>query len=385
MKRPRLKLRFFGAIKHVPTYARRSLDRDMHSSNPLKGETMIGFLRVAARGVSALAIAGALFLRTQAPAVADSSELDVLNKIPHVVLDHLASDATPDAQGAMQLNVGGWHSVVYQRVAIPLIWIGAVESSAAKVDDGWRAVDLAFAHQKADGSFETADGTPTRPTDMSFWLGAVSHAMLVLQESSLGDRYKSKVAALKPKIAKATAWLEQPANRAALLHGDYRDDKFFASNRLLIDACAFLTSSRLTGDPAPLVYARQFLAQAVDRETPDGVFPENGGFDSSYQTVSLLNGTYYALRDPSAPGLRDALSKALAYEVGAVDLATGTLDVSRNTRTAGQEKIFGHVKKPDYRSVILGLYYAGAYLDNSAATNAAERVFSNTYHIEATS
>jgi hypothetical protein len=342
---------------------------------------MVAWTQVAARALSAIAACVILSWSAELPAAAETNEIDVLNKIPHTVLDKLAFDAKPDPTGAMQLNVGAWHSVAYQRIAIPLVWIGAVEGDASKIDDGWRAIDLAFAHQLADGSFETADGKPTAPTDMSFWTAALCHALLVVQDSSLGTRYAARIAALKPKIAKEIAWLEAPTNRANLLRGDYRDPSFFASNRLLIDATAYLTASRLLGDAASLAIARQFLNEAVSRQSADGTFPENGGFDSSYQCVSLLYGTYYALRDSSAPGIQNALSKGLQLEVTAIDPNTGTLDISRNTRTAGQEKVQGHVKKPDYRSVILGLYYSAAYLNDAAALDAAGRVFEKTFHV----
>jgi hypothetical protein len=118
-----------------------------------------------------------------------------------------------------------------------------------------------------------------------------------------------------------------------LLHGDFYNGAFFASNRLFVDATAFLTASQLLDDPKPLVYARQFLAQALSRETAAGVFPEEGGYDSSYQAASLLHATYFLLRDPSAPGLRAGIAKALRREVRSVD-STGTLIVLGNTLTA---------------------------------------------------
>jgi hypothetical protein len=341
---------------------------------------MIGSIG-GARLLAAFTLSCALLMHARGPADAATSELDVLNDIPRGVLDRMEFDAKPDPQGAMQLNVGGWRAVVYQRVAIPLVWTGAVEGDASKIDDGWRAIDLAFAHQLADGSFETVDGKPMPPSEMSFWLEAVCHALLVVQDSSLATRYAPRIAALKPKIANAVAWLERPSVRKNLLHGDFYNGAFFASNRLFVDATAFLTASQLLDDPKPLVYARQFLAQALSRETAAGVFPEEGGYDSSYQAASLLHATYLLLRDPSAPGLRAGIAKALRREVRSVD-STGTLIVLGNTLTAGRESASGKVKTPDLRSVILGLYYSGVYLHDAAATQAGGRVFKNTFHID---
>ena len=335
----------------------------------------IGGVRVLA----ALTLTCALLMHGRVPADAATSELDVLNGIPRGVLDRMEFDAEPDPHGAMQLNVGGWRAVVYQRIAIPLVWTGAVEGNSSKIDDGWRAIDLAFAHQLEDGSFETVDGKPMPPSEMSFWLEAVCHALLVVQDSSLAARYAPKIAALKPKIGNAVAWLERPAVRKNLLLGDFYNGAFFSSNRLFVDATAFLTASQLLGDPKPRIYARQFLAQVLARETPAGVFPEEGGYDSSYQGVSLLHATYFLLRDPSAPGLRIGIAKALRREVRSVD-ATGDLIVGGNTLTAGRESPNG-AKTPDLRSVILGLYYSGVYLHDVAGTQAGGRAFKKTFHI----
>jgi hypothetical protein len=332
------------------------------------------------RGLAAFVLCCILVTQDQLNACAATREIEILNKIPDRVLDNLAIDVKPDAKGAVQLNVGGWRAVVFQRIAIPLVWTGAVEGDSSKVDDGWRAIDLAFAHQLDNGSFETADGKSMPPTDMSLWLEALCHALLIVQDSALGTHYARRITALKPKIELATAWLELPSTRKALLRGDFYNDNFFASNRLFVDATAFMTASRLLNDPAPLVYARQFLAQAVTRQTSDGVLPEYGGFDSSYQAVSLVHATYYLLQDPSALGLRAAIKHGMRREIRAVD-STGALDVSINTRTAGQKQVFGQVKTPDLRSIILGLYYSGAYFDDAAAIQAGGRVFQKTFHI----
>ena len=329
---------------------------------------MIGSANVL-RVAGAAALSFALLARVASPAYASATEIQVLQKIPRVVLEHLEFDAKPDPKGAMQLNVGGWHAVVYQRIAVPLLLTGAVEGDASKIDDGWRAIDYAFAHQLSDGSFRTIDGKPTPPSEMSFWIEAVCHALLVVQESPLGNRYAARIAATKPKIAKALAWLERPANRKTLLLGDYYNASFFASGRLFIDAGAFMTASRLLGDPRPMVFARQFLAQALSRQTAGGVFPESGGFDPSGQGVSLVHATYYALRDPSAPGLAVALAKGVAREVRAVG-------------PAGQVGTKAQAPTLDLRSIILGLYYSGIFLEDPAAVQAGGRVFKRTFSLE---
>ena len=303
-----------------------------------------------------------------------TTEYALLQKIPKSVLDHIAFDAKPDANGAMQANVTGWTSVVYQRIAIPSIWTGAVENDPSKIDEAWPAVDLAFSHQRGDGSFAMAGGKPMPPTDMSFWLEALCHSILVLQESPQHEHYAARIAALRPKIRSAVKWLHRDENLATLLRGDILD-----VNRLLIDATAFLTTSLVLDDASLRPTGTSFLREALKHQLPDGTFLEIGGFDSSYQSVSLLHGTYYALRsDDSA--LRAALERALRLELSSIN-SSGVVDISRNTRTRGQEQVAGHPKTPDYRSIILGLYYSGLYLGNDRAVRTAASVYTAIFHL----
>lgn len=320
-----------------------------------------------------LCVASLLTCASMAPAQT-TSEYALLGKIPKSVLDHIAFDAKPDANGAMQTNVRGWTSVVYQRIAIPLIWTGAVENDSSKVDEAWPAVDLALRHQHRDGSFATGDGKAMPPTDMSLWLEALCHSILILQESPLREQYAGRIASYRPMIRSAIAWLSEDRNLAILQRGDE-----LAVNRLLIDATTFLTASLVLGDPSLRAHATKFLGEALKHQAPNGTLLEIGGFDSSYQGVSLLHGTYYALRADD-PALRAALVRALRLELASID-ASGNVDVSRNTRTRGQERVAGHVKTPDLRSIILGLYYSGLYLGNERAVRTAEKIYTATFHL----
>ncbi len=309
------------------------------------------------------------------PALAtDDSEIALLHRIPAEALDRIAFDAAPDANGNMQLNKAHWTSVVFQRVAMPLMWIGATESNQGKVDQAWRAVDAAFAHQKPDGSFDTASGDPTAPTDMAFWLEAVSHGIIVLQQSPLAAANRMHISAVLPKIQAAALWLNRPEVSAALLKGDN-----LGTNRIFTDADAFASAGLLLQNNALMSSAARFTSEALHRITPEGVASEEGGFDSSYQAVSLLHASYLQFRMPDER-LKAAIGAMLARELPAIG-ANGSVDVSKNTRTGrGQEKVYGHAKPVDQRSVILGLYYSGLLMGRTDAVNAARSVFASAFH-----
>ena len=111
--------------------------------------------RVAA---AAILLACIVSLGTPRSAAAPANEYALLQMIPHTVLDTVTNNAAPDSTGAMQLNQGHWTDIVYQRIALQLIWAGAAENDSSKVDQGWRAIDLATGHIQSDGSFASAPG-----------------------------------------------------------------------------------------------------------------------------------------------------------------------------------------------------------------------------------
>ncbi|HUA10103.1 MAG TPA: hypothetical protein VMA98_12625 [Candidatus Acidoferrales bacterium] len=310
------------------------------------------------------------------PAIASATEFELLRRISPVILDRTNANAMPDAEGNMQLNQGHWTAVVFQRVAMPLFWVGAVENDQQKVDAAWRAVDAAFAHQQPDGSFATGDGSPMPPTDMAFWLDALGHGLIVLQESPLGATSGRRIAGVLPGIARGASWLQQPGKLAVLEKGD-----LLGTNRVLIDANAFASVAVLLGDARFMTISDRLRDEALARLTPQGVLPENGGFDSSYQAVSLLHASYLYLRAPNS-GLFNGLTIALNRELEAID-AAGNVSTAGNTRTGGQERVFGQVKRLDYSSVILGLLYSGLVLGRQDGVDAGTRVFRHAYHYSA--
>lgn len=309
---------------------------------------------------------------------APMNQYQLLQQIPATVLDTVTNNAEPDANGGVQLNRATWTDIIYQRVAIPLIYVGAVEGDTSKIDDGWKAIDYANAHINPDGSFQTARGREMNESEMVFWIEAVTNAFSVLDESPLRARYAARMNDALGYIRKNVDWLNTDTHIQALLRFDEP-----AANRLLLDASAFAYASNLLGDPSLQARATFFQNVALDHENSSGVFLEEKGYDSSYQGVSLLHATHYALIAGN-DAIKNALLVATNREVEAVD-ENGAVDSTNNTRTGGSHMVNGHPYAVDYRSIVLGLYYAGIYLGDSSAISAAERVFSRVFHKSASS
>lgn len=211
------------------------------------------------------------------------------------------------------------------------------------------------------------------PTDMAFWLDALGHGLAVLQQSSLGLANAKRIATVLPGIARGAAWLKRPDNYAVLLKGDR-----LGNNRMFVDANAFASAGVLLKDASFIATANSLRDLVLSRITSAGVIPENGGFDSSYQAVSLLHGSQLYMRIPNS-ALFNALTIALNRELEAI-AADGAVSVKGNTRTAGQERVFGQVKRVDYTDVVLGLYFSGLVLGRQDGVDAGGRVFQHSFH-----
>lgn len=138
-----------------------------------------------------------------------------------------------------------------------------------------------------------------------------------------------------------------------------KHNKPYTHRRYLVAAALGLTG-KLTGDQALINYARQSIQDGLSLQRPDGVNPEKGGNDSSYQMVGVVYAqrwvTYFPY-NPLTPRVTAMINKALAWEQTRI-LPWGEISREGNTRTAGQERArMGKVKKVDYRSALRGFAY----------------------------
>ncbi len=306
----------------------------------------------------------ALFVCAVAQASASSRHLDVLGAIPCDAL-RMASGSPPDEEGLVGHNRGGYRSPTFQRGAARLLILGVVCGNRQYIDDAFRAIDVVFEHQGKPGHF----GGDKSPSGVAFWLCELNQALLVLNESTFGAAYQTRVQELVPKIHLAATWLAMPVNQDQLKKVDRR-----APNRLFFDALAYGTSSLLCDDATLVHLGRSFVDSALLLyRDEDGVFLENGGHDSSYQAVSAWLLQVWVLHFPD-PALDDIADKAAKWVVSRIQ-SDGSVDVTGNTRTGlGQETWQGSDKDVNYPEVLRCLLYYVARRGDPKAEAAAKRL-----------
>ena len=297
-----------------------------------------------------------------------AQELSLLRKMPPDLLRYTGG-ARPDDNGWVSYNQSGFKSPEFQGGAMHYMVRAVVRRDERCVEEGWRAIDATFREQTEKGNFGLDGGPHGGPSAVAFWLADLDQALLILQESELGAKYKQRIEQLTPKILKTARWLAQPRYQERLK----RDDAD-APNRLLFDALAYGLSGVLTGDDELKRLGRRFadLAMTQYRES-DGVFLEKGGADSSYQAVAALKLQVWAIHFPDRK-LEAAIHRAVEWEIGRIG-PDGQVDVTGNTRTGlGQEEWMGHEKGVNLSEVTLCLLYHYARTDSEPSLAAAQRI-----------
>lgn len=314
-------------------------------------------------------------------------EYDVLRSFPPGRLAALSAGDKPDVQGLTGANRGNgsWLEAGPQRGSCRGVIAAVVTGDLAAADDAWRGIDVAFAHQRPDGSFEAEmrpNGASARPHGAAvetayFFLQELGRAILVIRQSPHEEHFHARITALEPKIHRACGFISAGYDTIII-------NSSHAVNRIIIAAKAFGTCGLVLHDDNLVATSRKLIVHALTLRDKDGVFIEKGGRDSSYNVVSIFFSQVLALHMP-LPELESALPAAVAWELTKIR-DTGEVDVTGNTRTGvGKEKSYtGQPKNVNYNEVVFALTYYGLVHHDTAALAAADRVFAYSHRQQPT-
>ncbi|MDF5721434.1 MAG: hypothetical protein PUP91_13335 [Rhizonema sp. PD37] len=239
-----------------------------------------------------------------------------------------------------------------QRFSEELVIGGLIKNDPKAMTAAFKMFDWGFAHQAADGSFR-GTGDPFHST--SLFVAAVARSLLVIQYSPHARQYAAQLAHYKPLVYRAARWMISPT----VWKPGIQHNQPYTHRHYLVAAALGLTG-KLSGDLELVNYARKLIEDGLLLQLPNGVNPEKGGYDSSYQMVGVLYAerwvTYFP-KDSLSPQLTAMINRALSWEKTRIS-SLGVIRNQGNTRTAGKETgRSGKVKNVDYRSVIHGFAY----------------------------
>jgi hypothetical protein len=193
-----------------------------------------------------------------------------------------------------------------------------------------------------------------------------------VQQSPQAKKYAPQIEFYKPLVHRAATWMI----RADVWNRGTRGNVLYAHRRYLVAAALGLTG-KLTGDQELVQYSRRSLEDGLSIQRPDGVNPEKGGYDSSYQAVGLVYAQRWAMYFPNdalTPQVVAMVNRGLEWTETTI-LPSGQISTVGNTRTAGQETgISGRTKNVDYKMVFRGFAYWGLVTGNQRWLELAERI-----------
>jgi hypothetical protein len=304
-------------------------------------------------------------------------EFNLLSQMPPELLTQC--QASGDDDGLVGSNRNGLFIADEEREAMDGLVIGIILKHDSYVERCWRAVTATYDRQTPEGDFTGKRGS----SHMRFWMAWSNHALYLLTKSPrYGPLYQNALHALLPKVQKAMDYLTQ--NGPSQLSNDYK-----SPNRTLIIATAYKLGARLLEDYSDPERIKRYLAEAhrwIDNEfvdqklfrEADGVFKENGGYDTSYQGVATRFYYYCLIQDPECtPDAFQKGEKAGTF-LSKRFLPGGLIDCTYNLRSGLRNAEASH-KKTDQRSCRLALLYYSILFNHPEVLSAVRDMREESY------
>lgn len=307
----------------------------------------------------------------------------------------MAGCAHPDRQkapadwrnlsGAAGLNVK-WdadHSqpwfIEYQKVGRDWVAAGLVSGDKDKVHWGLKILEWGFARIEPDGEFKHPDCYHSA----SFFIEAAVNVILLLEASPLRAEFANTLEAFKPKLLIAARWMIRPDIDALNWPDDNNYPRIFGerryAHRRFLDAAAIGGTGLVFHDKALMEKGVWLIRNGIAFQQPDGINPERGGPDTSYQALGLIYACRYyqtIADDAMRSEMLATLEKGYAWLLGRIK-ADGDIDATGNTRTgvSGEPSRDGKPKRLDYHTTAVSIVYWAHLSRNSEWEATAKRVF----------
>jgi len=260
-------------------------------------------------------------------------------------------------------------------------WIasGVAMTNKDSIRWGLKILDWGWARMEADGSFKHPDNYHSA----SFFIEATAHSILLLENSPWRAEFASQLAAFKPKLFAATRWMIRPDIDAANWPDDAHYPKIFGdrryAHRRFLDAAALGEVAVLFNDQPLMEKSVWLIRNGIAFQQPEGVNPERGGHDTSYQALGLLYACRYfqiVADDKMRAEMKPLLDKGFNWLKSRVQ-PDGSIDGTGNTRTgpAGELGRNGKPKQLDYHTTAMVFAHWAQLTGDADLGKLAQRVF----------
>ncbi len=287
--------------------------------------------------------------------------------------------------GAIALNAR-WETndslpwfIEYQKEGRDWITAGLTTANKDKIGYGLKILEWGWARMEKDGSFKHPDNYHSA----SFFIEATAHSILLLETSPWHADFASQLETMKPKLHAAALWMIRPDIDALNWPDDNNYPRIFGdrryAHRRFLDAAALGETAVIFNDQPLMEKSVWLIRNGIAFQFSDGVNPERGGHDTSYQALGLNYACRYyqiAASESTRSELKPTLEKGFNWLTTRIQ-ADGRIDGTGNTRTGPAAELGrnGKPKQLDYRTTGIVFAYWAQLTCDAAWETKARKVF----------
>lgn len=241
-------------------------------------------------------------------------------------------------------------SINVQMFAADLVTAGVNSGDRTLVEKGVAALDWGLGveigddavhllHRDCDGK-TVRDFAETHAT--SQWLEGLTRSVFVLRASPYADDYRDELDAYVTRAEQIASLMVEPGNWRAWTEDWLVDgDGNLYTHKTFMRAAGLGMAAALTDDREDAAHwaaiASAIARRGIDEQWAEGVNPENGGYDVSYQMYGTwLAQVYWSLLpdgDPLKTRLERTIDRAIRWMETRIDDRSGRIDIGTSTRT----------------------------------------------------
>ncbi|MGH2448125.1 MAG: hypothetical protein ACRDFS_05925 [Chloroflexota bacterium] len=235
---------------------------------------------------------------------------------------------------------------------------------------GLKMFHYGLGREAANGSFP-GSAWPFHGT--ALFLSEAAPALIVLKSSSLNPNFREEIDWDVSRMQRAAYYMVRSVGGAG--HVDDRTK----THRRFEAAIALGATGVLASDRTLVRWSETYARQGIHMERPDGVMPEDGGHDSGYQAVGMINASRYLVlvaRGKLRTALGAALAKGEAWELSRVR-PDGSVNQTGDTRTVGcsERNPQGQCKTVFYAPIFEALAWWAAISGDAKYAHASKAVW----------
>lgn len=309
--------------------------------------------------------------------VRDFLRVETSTPVYNVLYQYGSIAASPS--GAYGPNVtdspARWY-VEYQRAGATDLIDGVLRGDSGLIAGGLRMFHFALARETRTGAFPGSTW-PFHGTAM--FLAEAAPALIVLAYSPVRLQYRAELAWQTERMDWAARHLVR------VVGGVGRIDDHTKNHRLFEAALALGAVGVLAHDRRLVIWSRRYAWEGIAMARPDGVMPEDGGHDSGYQALGMVDATRY-LTLVATGKLHRALFATLRrgenWEISRVR-PDGTVNQAGDTRTTGCEERdpLGNCKTTLYAPIFSALARWSVIASHTRFARTAYRVWLQNWRL----